>query len=102
VGSFIDDLLKDYKTDKWSLGRVSFALLFVIILVSVIISVCKTGQLPDVPSGMIYLIALLLGYNATTKFVLRNFNGNGNGNGNGNVNGNGSLNNVNNLGGSLQ
>jgi hypothetical protein len=94
VGSFIEDLLKDYKTDKWSLGRVSFALLFVIILVSIIVSVCKTGQLPDVPSGMIYLIALLLGYNATTKFVLKNFNGNGNGNGN--------YSNGNNLGGNVQ
>jgi hypothetical protein len=96
VGSFIDDLLRDYKTDKWSLGRVSFALLFIVILVSVVISVCKTGQLPDVPSGMIYLIALLLGYNATTKFVLKNFNGNGNGNGNGNCS------NGNNLGGNVQ
>jgi len=96
VGGFINDLLKDYKTDKWSLGRVSFALLFIIILVSIIISVCKTGQLPDVPSGMIYLIALLLGYNATTKFVLKNFNGNGNGNGNGNYS------NGNNLGGNVQ
>lgn len=94
MGSFIEDLLKDYKTDKWSLGRVSFALLFVIILVSIIVSVCKTGQLPDVPSGMIYLIALLLGYNATTKFVLKNFNGNGNGNGN--------YSNGNNLGGNVQ
>ena len=96
MGSFINDLLKDYKTDKWSLGRVSFALLFIVILVSVVISVCKTGQLPDVPSGMIYLIALLLGYNATTKFVLKNFNGNGNGNGNGNCS------NGNNLGGNVQ
>jgi len=100
VGNFVSDLLKDYKTDKWSLGRVSFALLFIVILISIIISVCKTGQLPDVPSGMIYLIALLLGYNATTKFVLKNFNGNGNGNEN--RSGNGSLNNVNNLGGNLQ
>ncbi len=100
MGNFVSDLLKDYKTDKWSLGRVSFALLFIVILISIIISVCKTGQLPDVPSGMIYLIALLLGYNATTKFVLKNFNGNGNGNEN--RSGNGSLNNVNNLGGNLQ
>jgi len=70
VSKFFTDLLAD-GTGKWSLGRVSFAILFIILLVSIIISVVKTGNIPDIPDGFIYLMALLLGYNTATKFFVK-------------------------------
>jgi len=70
VNKFFRDLLTD-NLGKWSLGRVSFVILFIILLISIIMSVAKTGNIPDIPDGFIYLMALLLGYNTATKFIVK-------------------------------
>ncbi|MEM2073591.1 MAG: hypothetical protein QXF61_09240 [Nitrososphaeria archaeon] len=67
---FFEDLLKDPKTDKWSLGRVfTFALLTEVLILN-LWNVVKKGEMLDVPTNMLYLLLALLGYNQLSKYLM--------------------------------
>lgn len=68
------DLLKDKHGEKWSLGRIfAFLILLEIVFVNVV-SIITEHSLKEVPTSLIYLILVLMGYNSATKYfeVLNN------------------------------
>lgn len=66
---FWHDILKDTKTDKWSLGRIfAFAFLCQLFILS-FITIVVERKIPDIPSNYLMLLLILLGYNAVTKVV---------------------------------
>lgn len=66
---FFDDLLKDKSGEKWSLGRV-FAFIILLEIVAVnIVTIITERSLKEVPTSIIYLIIVLMGYNSATKYI---------------------------------
>jgi len=59
---------------KVSFGRVSAALLLIVIIVGELIALIKTGRFTDVPASLVTLIGLLLGYNHASKVINKNNN----------------------------